>query len=118
MHLRALSMLPLLAVPAAAYDLPTVEYRGSMAVLGNWHDPSPMPKPKSFYWGTYLFQANAPLEVPYTQRTTSIIGAGSKRSGLGVIRDLDCSDMAGPIQINGPDPHRLDADNDGVGCED
>ncbi|MBB4636184.1 excalibur calcium-binding domain-containing protein [Longimicrobium terrae] len=31
--------------------------------------------------------------------------------------DLDCSDMDRPVRVDGPDPHRLDRDNDGVGCE-
>ena len=31
--------------------------------------------------------------------------------------DLDCSDVNGPIYVTGSDPHGLDADGDGVGCE-
>jgi hypothetical protein len=31
--------------------------------------------------------------------------------------DLDCSDMDRPVRVDGPDPHRLDGDGDGVGCE-
>jgi micrococcal nuclease len=31
--------------------------------------------------------------------------------------DLDCSDLAGPYTVTGSDPHRLDADKDGKGCE-
>jgi endonuclease YncB( thermonuclease family) len=31
--------------------------------------------------------------------------------------DVDCGDVNGPIRVTGPDPHRLDADHDGVGCE-
>jgi hypothetical protein len=31
--------------------------------------------------------------------------------------DVDCSDVAGPIYVGGDDPHGLDADGDGVGCE-
>jgi hypothetical protein len=32
--------------------------------------------------------------------------------------DLDCVDFNGPVYIgSGPDPNRLDADNDGWGCE-
>jgi endonuclease YncB( thermonuclease family) len=31
--------------------------------------------------------------------------------------DLDCADVNGPIYVNGPDPHGLDADGDGVACE-
>ena len=31
--------------------------------------------------------------------------------------DLDCADLDGPIYVTGSDPHHLDADGDGVGCE-
>jgi hypothetical protein len=31
--------------------------------------------------------------------------------------DLDCPDVGRPVSVPGADPHRLDADNDGVGCE-
>ena len=31
--------------------------------------------------------------------------------------DLDCSDLDGPIKVTGSDPHNLDADGDGWGCE-
>lgn len=31
--------------------------------------------------------------------------------------DVDCPDVDGPVTVIGGDPHRLDADNDGEGCE-
>ena len=31
--------------------------------------------------------------------------------------DLDCSDISGPVWVGGSDPHRLDGDGDGIGCE-
>lgn len=31
--------------------------------------------------------------------------------------DVDCSDVDGPIKVTGSDPHGLDADGDGIGCE-
>ncbi len=31
--------------------------------------------------------------------------------------DLDCGDVNGPIYVTGSDPHGLDAEGDGVGCE-
>jgi len=31
--------------------------------------------------------------------------------------DLDCSDLDGPIKVTGSDPHNLDGDGDGWGCE-
>jgi len=32
--------------------------------------------------------------------------------------DLDCADIGHPVDIDGPDYHRLDADGDGTGCDD
>ncbi|HEY0017755.1 MAG TPA: excalibur calcium-binding domain-containing protein [Longimicrobium sp.] len=31
--------------------------------------------------------------------------------------DLDCPDVGHPVRVPGRDPHRLDRDGDGVGCE-
>jgi hypothetical protein len=31
--------------------------------------------------------------------------------------DLDCADIGHPVEVSGSDPHGLDADGDGVGCE-
>lgn len=31
--------------------------------------------------------------------------------------DLDCSDFDDPVWVGNVDPHNLDADNDGWGCE-
>jgi endonuclease YncB( thermonuclease family) len=31
--------------------------------------------------------------------------------------DVDCADVNGPVRVTGPDPHGLDADGDGWGCE-
>lgn len=31
--------------------------------------------------------------------------------------DLDCSDFSGPVKVSGSDPHGLDRDGDGIGCE-
>jgi hypothetical protein len=35
--------------------------------------------------------------------------------------DVDCADIRAlgiaPVQVVGSDPHRLDADDDGLGCE-
>lgn len=35
--------------------------------------------------------------------------------GLGP--DLDCRDIGHQVRVSGSDPHRLDADDDGIGCE-
>jgi endonuclease YncB( thermonuclease family) len=31
--------------------------------------------------------------------------------------DVDCSDLSGPVRVTPGDPHRLDADGDGIGCD-
>jgi hypothetical protein len=31
--------------------------------------------------------------------------------------DVNCDDVSGPVQVTGPDPHGLDGEGDGVGCE-
>ncbi|GAA3389686.1 thermonuclease family protein [Streptomyces roseoviridis] len=31
--------------------------------------------------------------------------------------DVDCSDLPGPVRVGPDDPHRLDRDGDGIGCE-
>lgn len=31
--------------------------------------------------------------------------------------DLDCADISGPVWVGTNDPHRLDGDGDGIGCE-
>jgi hypothetical protein len=31
--------------------------------------------------------------------------------------DLDCGDIDGRVVVKGPDEYRLDADNDGIGCD-
>ncbi|MBW0101648.1 thermonuclease family protein [Pseudonocardia sp. KRD291] len=33
------------------------------------------------------------------------------------VKDLDCGDLGGPYDVTGSDKHRLDADDDGIGCE-
>jgi hypothetical protein len=31
--------------------------------------------------------------------------------------DLDCPDIGHPVRVDGADPHGLDSDGDGIGCE-
>ncbi|WP_254705802.1 excalibur calcium-binding domain-containing protein [Streptomyces vilmorinianum] len=33
------------------------------------------------------------------------------------VPDVDCSDLPGPVWVGPSDPHRLDRDGDGIGCE-
>ena len=51
-----------------------------------------------------------------------LLAAVNYRPGLGPYpaylgRDLDCQEIGYRVRVSGPDPHRLDADGDGVGCE-
>lgn len=43
-------------------------------------------------------------------------GGGGRFNG-GDGDDLDCSDVGRPVAVQGADPNSLDADNDGIGCE-
>lgn len=38
-------------------------------------------------------------------------------SGPPIGPDLDCADIGHQVRVDGADPHRLDADGDGLGCE-
>ncbi|MGA5470414.1 hypothetical protein ACPCUK_16700 [Streptomyces arboris] len=33
------------------------------------------------------------------------------------VPDVDCSDLSGPVRVGPHDPHRLDRDGDGIGCD-
>ncbi|GAB2757724.1 hypothetical protein GCM10027072_64860 [Streptomyces bullii] len=33
------------------------------------------------------------------------------------VPDVDCSDLPGPVRVGPDDPHRLDRDGDGIGCD-
>ncbi|MEV0169824.1 thermonuclease family protein [Streptomyces sp. NPDC050803] len=33
------------------------------------------------------------------------------------VPDVDCSDLSGPVWVGQEDPHRLDRDGDGIGCD-
>ena len=63
-----------------------------------------------------------PLEPPVTVPTPAPIPQLEPDDGLaeypawnGV--DLDCGDIRRPVRVPGPDPHRLDNDGNGIGCE-
>ncbi len=32
-------------------------------------------------------------------------------------KDVDCDNIRHRVRVTGPDPHRLDDDGDGIGCE-
>jgi hypothetical protein len=74
------------------------------------------------------------LLVTLALAATGIVGCGGEDGGggsNGVVEcesgydpcvpsyppDVDCPQIDGPVDVTGSDPHGLDADNDGVGCE-
>lgn len=83
-------------------------------------------------WPSFIFMAGAPLKVAYLQAsagrgpsvsherpsTRSLVGPrgyAGYPAYFGV--DMDCPSFANPVAVGFGDPHRLDADNDGIGCE-
>jgi hypothetical protein len=36
---------------------------------------------------------------------------------LPIVADLDCGEIGHPVRVTGSDPYRLDADDDGIGCD-
>lgn len=52
----------------------------------------------------------APVFDPPPER-----GLGEYPAWNGV--DLDCRDVGHPVRVTGPDPHDLDRDGDGIGCD-
>ncbi len=57
---------------------------------------------------------SAPVELPGVPllQGGDNLGDGPSEGG-----DLDCADIGHPVAVSGPDPHGLDRDGDGVGCE-
>jgi hypothetical protein len=77
------------------------------------------PPPSSFVieqLPSFHFFPNAPLGVAYGDGSVEVIL--SKAPPPSRDRDLNCSDMTEWNITNlGSDPHRLDGDGDGIGCE-
>lgn len=44
-------------------------------------------------------------------------GNGTCRGPPAGAPDVDCSDLSVPVWVGPDDPHRLDRDGDGIGCE-
>lgn len=55
-----------------------------------------------------------PPAIPTLVATTSSLQFGGP---TGLSGDLDCADLPGPVRVTGADPHGLDRDGDGIGCE-
>jgi hypothetical protein len=60
--------------------------------------------------GYYLGLRGHPSQGVST--TTSVPGTGPRYGG-----DLDCEDIGREIHVGRSDPHGLDRDGDGIGCE-
>lgn len=56
-----------------------------------------------------------PPEPEPLPRSAEDEGLGEYPAWNGV--DLDCSDIRHRVRVPGPDPHRLDQDGNGIGCE-
>ena len=67
-------------------------------------------------WPSYLFMPNSPMRVPSAHSGVIKISAASGVIGYSGV-DLNCSDLRSPVFVGSYDPHRLDADGDGFGCE-
>ena len=65
-------------------------------------------------WGACENGGRRPPEVEKRPRRRPRGGAGSLPPPP---PDLACSDLSGPVTVGSNDPHRLDADGDGAGCE-
>jgi hypothetical protein len=73
--------------------------------------PAPMPPPSAV-------EPAAPLPPPPPEPTpgrSATDGLGEYPAWNGV--DLDCPDIGHRVRVTGPDPHRLDQDGNGIGCE-
>lgn len=62
-----------------------------------------------------------PPPEPGPPRPSQQSSSQGRGSGGGALAppppDLDCSDVGGPVKVGSGDPHMLDADGDGTGCD-
>lgn len=73
-------------------------------------------------WPSFVFMPGAPLRMSYqrSQALSGLVGQVSSRTTVttrSLGGDLDCVDIGRPVYVAGTDPHNLDADDDGIGCE-
>ena len=69
-------------------------------------------------FGNYFGKAPTTVRAEASpKRTSAHCASGYVGACLPVGRDVDCADVGHPVLVFGSDPHRLDGDNDGVGCE-
>ncbi|MEU4201906.1 hypothetical protein [Streptomyces sp. NPDC045470] len=68
--------------------------------------------------GTYTVRGGAIVAADIQVVAGPTPSGGSPRPGPSTGGpDVDCSDLDGPTRVGPDDPHRLDRDGDGVGCE-
>ena len=96
-----------IAVPPGMPDDLTIIYLDPAAPQQSWFLVAE--------WPSYLFMPNSPLRVPSAHPGVIKISASGVSGYSGV--DLNCSDLGGSVFVGSYDPHRLDADGDGLGCE-
>lgn len=99
---------------SAAEDRARAAGRGLWAACSTEPTPTPAPTAKN----------TTPAASPTAKSTPSAGPGNGKGCAAGYSPcvppaqpDLDCGDLDGPITVTGTDPHRLDADGDGIGCE-
>lgn len=81
---------------------------------------------------SFIFQQGASISAPVLASATAypIFGVAGGRTSIrhadgtttfgtypAAVGDLDCSDVDGPVFVGAFDPHGLDRDQDGIGCE-
>ncbi len=67
------------------------------------------------WWGACDRRSSPSPRPPRRRRMGS--GGAQSRGLTSPPPSLDCSDVGGPVRVGRSDPHRLDADGDGVGCQ-
>ncbi|MFI8367159.1 thermonuclease family protein [Streptomyces sp. NPDC085466] len=103
------------------------------SLVRSGHARSVLYQPNDKYWPrisqaqTEARNADAGLwsacdSTPAPRRTPAPAQSDSRPLGLppgppAGIPDVDCSDLPGPVWVGSSDPHRLDRDGDGIGCE-
>ncbi len=86
---------------------------------------APSPHEYACYTPAPVPKVQGPVDEGGDDRHRSRIGgdgtggdAGGNSSGIPAPPpDLDCDDVSGPVAVGPSDPHGLDGDGDGVGCE-
>lgn len=99
------------------------------------HKYSRRPSVKSLLWVASILAGCAALLYPYVElphgglpivhRHQSSSGIVRSAGNLPTVRDVDCAGgggngphfVVGPVRVAPGDPHRLDRDGDGIGCQ-